>query len=302
MKRRGFLTLATGLALGVALSIGGCDRRPAAGGSGAPRIAVLSPALAATLKDLGCEQAIVGRHAWDLVLDRSVPVVGDGVGEVDFERLAELKPTLVVGQFGMSGMSDRLVSMGRSRGWTIRGYDPLSLGDVMDVARKLAADAEAAGCVGVGERLAAVERELAESLAPRPGAASAGRVLILADAAPLAALGPGSVHHEILIKLGGTPAITEGKPFITMDGEDLAKLAPDAILLISPRNRGDAARDPSAAELIAGFGRAGSLDIPAFRNGRVAFIDDPLTHLTATTIRGTAAAMGDRLGKWAEKK
>ena len=41
------------------------------------RLAVLSPALSATLVRMGLAEHIVARHAYDMVLDRSVPSAGD---------------------------------------------------------------------------------------------------------------------------------------------------------------------------------------------------------------------------------
>lgn len=297
MKRRRVL----GLVLAMVAVVASCDRRPegpkqqrVAGGQ--PRIVAMSPALAATLKDLGVEKHIVGRHAWDLTLAPSVAVVGDGVGDVDYERLAAVSPTLIVGQFGVGGIPARLTDLAKSRGWALRGYDPLSLGDVMTVARGLAADVSA--CGGVEERLVEVGRELEASLAPRAGAKGAGRVLILADVSPIAALGPGSVHYEMLIRLGGTPAIERGTPYITLEAEDLLKLAPDAIILVSPRGRDVAPGKKDAMTLVAMFGRTGELDVRALRERRIGLIDDPLAHLTATTIRTTAREMGEMLDAW----
>ena len=285
MHRRGMLALSVGV---LAFVLGACDRKagPKPVQAGGPRIAVLSPALAATLHDLGVGPAIVGRHAWDLVLEPSIPVVGDGVGEVDYERLVGVNPTLILGQFGAGGMPARLVEMASARGWTLRDHNPLSLGDVLAVARLLAADAEAAGCVGVRERLAEVETALAASLRARPDATGAGRILLLADVSPMAALGPGSVHHDILVSLGATPAIVTGAAYITLDAEDLRRIAPDAVMLIVPRARGAA---PTTAP-----------ELPGLKGVRTVLIDDPLTHLTATTIRATAKAMVTAIERWAK--
>ncbi len=284
MRRRSMLAACAAVLVSVAA---GCERKAPVAASTGPRLAVLSPALAATLKDLGAGPVIVGRHAWDQVLDASVPIVGDGVGEVDYERLVGVKPTVVIGQFGAGGVPARLTEMAKSRGWTLRDYNPLSLADVVGVARSLAADAQAAGCAGVPERLAEVEKALESSLRPRPGAERAGRVLLLAGLSPPAALGPGSVHHDILVSLGATPAITTGAAYITLDAEDLKRIAPDAILLILPRKAGEpAGKAKPVAELPT---------VP------VALIDDPLTHLTATTIRATADAMGEAIDRFGRR-
>jgi ABC-type Fe3+-hydroxamate transport system substrate-binding protein len=260
---------------------------------------VLSPALAATLKDLGVEGRIVGRHAWDMVLDPAVPVVGNELGEVDYERLRGLSPTLVVGQFGAAGPPARLRELATSRGWVLRDYNPLSLADVSRTAEALARDAEAAGCEGVGAALGRVMGELRASLTAVPGRSRAGRVLLLAEVSPPAALGPGSFHHEVLVALGGVPAITEGTPFITMDAEDVRRAAPDAVLIIAPRGRGGAASGPGQAR--SALGPLGSLDVPAFRSGRVALVDDPVSQLPATTVRTTAAAMAAALDGWSAR-
>jgi ABC-type Fe3+-hydroxamate transport system substrate-binding protein len=290
MSRRCLLSLAVGTAL---LGLAGCERTPAnpappADGVKPPRVAVLSPALAATLDDLGLSTQIVGRHAWDLVLDPELPVVGDGLGEVDYERLALVKPDLVLGQFGAAGIPARLVDLAAKNGWTVRDHNPLSLSDVSVTARAMALDLEAAGLIGVLDRLSTIEGALDESLAPRSSAVKAGRVLLIAELAPLAALGPGSVHHDILLRLGATPALTSGAPYVTLDAEDLRKINPDALMIVTPRPRDSVSS--TSPEVVP--------TIPGLTTTRVIVIDDPLTHLTATTIRRTAAQMGDALDTW----
>ena len=279
MFRRAFLLACVGV-----VSLAACDRKGGPAPTGGPRLAVMSPALAATLSDLGAGSAIVGRHAWDLSLDASIPVVSDDLGNVDYERLVATNPTLVIGQFGAGGIPSRLVEMASSRGWTLRDYNPLSLGDVVATARSLAEDAEAAGCVGVRAKLVEIEESLAASLRPRAGASKAGRILLLADVSPPAALGPGSVHHDILVSLGATPAILTGAAYITLDAEDLKRIAPDGVMLIVPRKHGVAL--------------ASIPEVPGLKGVRMVVIDDPLTHLPATTIRATAEAMGAAIERW----
>jgi ABC-type Fe3+-hydroxamate transport system substrate-binding protein len=292
MNRRGLLSLAVATVL---LGLAGCERKPANPAPPAeivksPRLAVLSPALAATLDDLGLAPQIVGRHAWDLVLDPALPVVGDGLGEVDYERLALVKPDLILGQFGSAGIPARLIDLAAAKGWTVRDYNPLSLVDVGVTARAMALDLESAGLIGVLDRLSTLEGALNESLAPRMSAEKAGRVLLLAELAPTAALGPGSVHHDILLRLGAMPALTSGAPYVALDAEDLRRINPDAVMIVTPRPR-DAVSPTSPAAVPT---------IPGLTTSRVIVIDDPLTHLTATTIRRTAAQMADAFDAWAK--
>lgn len=292
MHRRAFLVM-TAAVLGASW---GCSRKPAA--PPGPRIAALSPALAAGLQDLGLAPKIVARHSWDRVLDPSVPVVDDGLGVVDYERLAAAAPTLVVGEFGASGAPARLRAMADERGWTLVAYNPVSLADVSAMTASLAEAAEAAGCSGARARAAEVDADFRRALAPNPVRAAAGRILLVAEASPLSALGPGSVHHDILVALGGLPALTAGKPFMTLDAEDVRALNPDAILIIAPREPGAPASAATRDELLARLGRVGTLGIAAVRDKRIALIDDPLTHLPAATLRATAREMGAALDRW----
>lgn len=293
MRRRRFMAAA---AVALLSALGACRRTPPP--ASGPRIAVLSPALAAGLKDLGVEDRIVGRHAWDRVLDPTIPVVGDGVGDVDYERLAQTRPNLVVGEFGASGVPARLREMADARGWRLVAYNPLSLADVSAATASLGDAAEAAGCVGAKGRAAELEGELRAALTANPARAGAGRVLLVAEGSPLSVLGPGSVHHDILLALGGIPAITRGKAFISLDAEDVRALNPDAILIITPREPGAPAAKPAPKELLARLGRVGELDVAAVRGLRIALIDDPLTHLPASTIRTTARGMSAALDRW----
>lgn len=293
MHRRALLAMLGLAAMGAAW---GCSRKPAA--PPGPRIAALSPALAAGLKDLGLEPRIVGRHSWDRVLNASVPVVHNDLGEVDYERLAAAAPTLVVGEFGASGVPARLRAMADERGWTLIAFNPVSLADVSTTTASLAEAAEAAGCSGARARAAEIDAELRAALTPNPVRAAAGRVLLVVEASPLSALGPGSMHHDMLTALGGIPALTTGTPFMALDAEDVRTLNPDAILIIAPREPGAPASRATRDELLARLGRVGTLSIGAVRDKRIALIDDPLAHLPAATIRATAREMGAALDRW----
>jgi ABC-type Fe3+-hydroxamate transport system substrate-binding protein len=134
--------------------------------------------------------------------------------------------------------------------------------------------------------------------AARIDAARVGRVLLLFGTSPAGALGPGSYHHEILVGLGASPAITRGAPFMTLDKEDLLHLAPEAIILIQPRWPGtpEGARDPEA--LRGRLRKLAALDLPALRTGRVALIDDPMALVPGTNLVEVAREMEEILRGW----
>jgi ABC-type Fe3+-hydroxamate transport system substrate-binding protein len=261
---------------------------------GPPRIVAMSPAIGVMLRDLGLADLVVGRHGFDMVLPEKVPACGDE-NAVDYETLLRVQPTHLLFQSNARGLPDRLRELAERSRWTIVEYPLLELDDV-------------GRCVSdLGDRFGARARtgELLQrwsmAMAPRgEGLVRAGRVLLLGGVSPPSAMGPGSWHYQILQRLGGTPAITEGSAWITLDAEDVRRLAPDAIVLILPRSP-DAPPGPPLpqSELVPLLGRVGTLDIPAVRRGRIALIDDPLAHTPSTAMIGFADRLAAILTDWA---
>ncbi len=287
-----------------------CDRSPAP--AGAPtnaskasaaarplRIVALSPAIAITLRDLGLADRIVGRHGYDFVLDKSLPVCGDQTG-IDYERLLEAQPTHVYIEWGKKELPPRLRELAAAHDWTIRTYDLLTIDAVEACARELYKELR----TDRGDPRPWESTDLAMSIA-QAGAKSesdlsrVGRVMLLASVDPPGLLGPGSFHHQILMRLGATPALTEGGPWQNRDAEDVLKIAPDAIVVLRPRAYGTPAANPTGEELVKALGRVGTLDLPAIRRGRVALIDDPLALTPSTAMVGVSGRLDEILSAWA---
>jgi ABC-type hemin transport system substrate-binding protein len=279
--------LATGL-------VGGCGGEQAAAPRNGSeqesevRMAVLSPALAVMLHDLGLEDHIVARHGWDLALDRSLPVAGDQTG-LDYEVLLRVNPTHVLLEWGARPLPARLEELSARRGWSIQNHRLLTLEDVQNTTREL------------HERFAPAEetwedtalaRRMAAAFTKQPALEGAGRILLLYSVRPPTALGPGSAHQQVLESIGGVPALTNGSPFITMDLEDVLRLAPDGIILIGTGAGGE--QDDAGR-----FGRIAALPIPAARRGRLAMIDHPLSQLPSTSLIEVAEQMARVLEQWA---
>jgi len=263
-------------------------RQPA----GAPRIVALSPAVAVTLRDLGLEERIVGRHGWDLVLDRSIPVCGDQSG-INYESLLAARPTHVILEWGARDLPARLVDLADANGWSVHTVRLLSLADI----RAFAADAAAEFAPNdphAAEVVASLDR-----ISDGVDRIGAGRVLLLLSASPPAALGPGSYHHEILALLGGVPALVQGQPYVTLNAEDVLRLAPDGIVLIAPRSPGASdTGEPTWDEIAARLGRLAELPIPAVERRRVAVIDDPLALIPSTSAVAFAERLRAILDDW----
>lgn len=260
-----------------------------------PRIVALSPAIAIILRDVGAGDRVVGRHAWDMVLDPALPVCGDQTG-IDFEKLIEVRPTHILTQWGERVLPARLTELADARGWTIDDHRLLTLADVIRSCNELdrafgrRTGAESASENGqrpprelLGDRLA---RTIAEHRRDR---AAVGPVLLLHGSEPPTALGPGSFHHEILAELGATPAIRDGAAYMTLDLEAVAELAPGVIVLIQPREVGSPESGAAGwMDLKPRLGGIPRLDIPAVRDRRVVLIDEPLALIPSSSLIGFA--------------
>jgi len=263
------------------------EARSASQPPGGPRIVALSPALAVMLRDLGLGDHVVGRHGFDLVLDKSVPVCGDQ-GGIDYEKLLGVHPTHVLLQWGERELPEKLSRLAEQRGWIVRSYTVLSLEDIVATTARL-------------ETLFGVDDPISPTLPEswsREGRMWDGRVLLLGATRPPGVLGPGSFHHDLLVSLGGVPAVTEGAAWQELDAEDVLRLAPDGIIIFRPRPMGVAPDERSWDDLVAGLGRVGELDIPAVREQHIAVIDHPLGLLPSTSARELADELERVLAEW----
>ncbi|MFT5424767.1 MAG: ABC-type hemin transport system substrate-binding protein [Phycisphaerales bacterium] len=286
----------------------------------ARRIAVLSPAIAVMLKDLGFEDRVVARHTWDLVLSDSVPAIGDQF-ELDYEALLAINPTHVYTQYESAGVPDRLRELAEQHGWHLEDYRINTLEQIaqtlddlyLDLGGQIQTDRELrVNGISVGGTIpefadSMPSDRLAQAWGDRgPSVRGAGRVLLLAQGETPAALGPGSVHHEILVSLGGTPAIESGQPWMNLDAEDVLRLAPDAIVIFAPRERTDdeqrwpTTQGPEWDDLAKRLGAFADLPIPAIENQRVLLVDHPLCLLPSPSLGEVAEVMAEQLIEWAE--
>jgi len=294
------------------------------------RIVALSPALAVILTDLGYEDAIVGRHSYDMILDPAIPVCGEQ-NAFDYEALLRANPTHVFTQWGTRKLPQRFFDLASAQHWIIHDFRLLSLEDIDAAATQLDSilQSHSQNATAQGTRHAPSPRiarlhELAvaahdpdTSVQPR----WTGRVLLLMGTSPIAALGPGSAHAQLLAAVGGLPAITQGSPYMPLHEEDLIRLAPDAIVLIAPApapaftpssERADAApgappthpthpTDTRQAAHQALLAPLRTLDLPAARTGRLAVLDDPLGLLPSTALADIADELQNLLDSWARE-
>ncbi len=307
----------------------GCGKQPgnAASPAGAPtpavtvpaaqpRVVVLSPALAITLKDLGLAPLVVGRHGYDMVLDKSLPVCGDQAG-IDYEALLRVNPTHVILQWGARPLPPRLEELAQTHHWIVMNQEVLSLRDIRTSAVEMydllaGPDMQRteSSPPGKGAQKPAEGQSLAPALFVRmdrafarrgAGFPNAGRVLLLLSTSPAAAVGPGSFHQQVLEAIGGVPALTKGGPYQELDTEDIAGLAPDAVVLLMPKAMPEAGAAPTARtaeQLTALLGPLANKPIPAIQRGRVALIDDPLCLMPGSSMAEFADRLAEILKSW----
>lgn len=286
MRQRLFLFLLT-----LSLVPAACRKAPETGmpDPGEPRIVALSPALAVIARDAGLGDRIVGRHAWDLALDPSLPVVGTH-DDPDLETLLRLRPTDLLIQETEARSPAALRRLAAEQGWTIRSFPLLTLDDVARACDEIAA--AFGGPPGPdGPPGARLRRAWSDRGEP---ARAAGRVLLLAGVDPVGAMGPGSFHHQLIERMGAEPALRDGGPWQELDLEDVLRLAPDAILLFRP----GAEPEPGPEGALAMLGGIAGLDVPAVRSGRVGVIRHPLGLLPASSLAEVADEVAQTLERW----
>jgi len=230
--------------------------------------------MAITLRDLGAADLIVGRHGWDMVLDKSIPVVGDETG-IDYEALLRVRPTHIVLEKGAKGLPPRLEEMATTQGWTIVALPMLSLADVEGAVPALA---EVVGTSEAREKAASVAHEMEKAWSRSDAVADTfGRTLILASTDPIGVMGPGSFHYEMLQRMGAHPLPDEGAAWITLSKEDLVRLDPDSIILLIPG-------EPAKESGVHALGSLSKLPIQAVGGNRVFVVHHPFSQTPSTAL------------------
>ncbi|MCE7969672.1 MAG: ABC transporter substrate-binding protein [Leptolyngbya sp. PLA3] len=255
------------------------------------RLVVLSPALAVILRDLGAGGMVVGRHNYDMVFPE-LPACGQQ-GSIDYERVLALEPTDVLIEWGSRPLPEKLLKLGEANSWQVRRFDLRTLEDISLACTQLQ------GLYAPDRPGPTLREQFEASLFVRPGIERAGRVLLLGAVDPPTVLGPGSFHAQVLERIGGVPAVTEGGPWIELGLEDVLTLAPDAIVLVMPR-AGGAGAGAVGGEVVKMLGAMSRLRLEAIERGRVALLDGALYHTPSTAMAEFADDLAEVLERWAD--
>jgi ABC-type Fe3+-hydroxamate transport system substrate-binding protein len=252
------------------------------------RIVAISPAATNILIDLERDHLIVGRHNYDSALDASVPAVGDQSG-IDYEKLLSLTPTHVIVQTESQDVPGRLNDLATISGFSITDISTLALDDILRSAESLGS-------------IFAPNSDLAERFAHairqrEPAVDNASSVLVVMFSSPTVdVLGPGSAHQQIIERLGYTPTITDGKPYMQLDAEDVIAIDPGVIVFVRPRQLEAEPAGEAWTPTEEDLGVLAGLNIPAVRLGRVIMIDDPQALTSGTSLISVIDDLERRLG------
>ncbi len=281
------------------------------------RFVVLSPAIAVMLRDLGFEDSIVAKHSYDSVLSDSIPAAGSHL-DIDYELVIELDPTDVFFEKLATDLPERFRTLADEHDWRIWAYELKTLDDIAttidDLYLKLVGFPDTTGPdAGLIDfevdptakfDIELPSARLARSWSPmgKP-ATNAGRVLILAGVDPPGAMGPGSFHAQLIERLGITPAIEEGGMWQELDYEDIIELAPDSILIFTPRtpDADDLIGEPEPMrwdEIVTKVGKLATLPIPAVESRRIAIIEHPLGLLPSSSLGQVGDEIAEVIRRW----
>ena len=305
----------------------GCSKSPADSSSSSAtkaqaeetesRFVVFSPAIGVMLRDLGFEDSIVGKHAYDTALSDSIAVVGSHI-DIDYEMLIRLSPSDLFFERNSVEIPQRVQELASANDWQIWTYELKTLDDIAttidDLYLKL---------VGLKEKQVNDDNfldfdidptakfdvelpsdRLASSWSPIGRAASnAGRTLVLAGVDPPGAMGPGSFHAQLIGRLGIDAAIVEGGMWQELDLEDIIDLAPDSILVCMPSkpSSDDLIGEPESmtwAQIQAKVGKVSTLPIPAVEHQRIAIIEHPLGLLPSSSLGQVADEVAAAVRAW----
>jgi len=252
------------------------------------RVVSFSPALTQIAEDLGRADWIVAVAAHDDAAPPGVPQVGHYLAP-NIEALLSVQPDLLLVMAGKEGVHPQLADLARRQSLRLVTVSvPHTVQEVLqlirgqqcpdDLADALSAQIPAQELADRLEARLALLRHVTASIPSR-------RVLLVINANPLWASGPGSVEDDLLSYLGATNALGEARTAaVAVDRERLLAAQPQVIVLLSANAPplGPLESDSRLAPLRG-------LDIPAVRARRIVLLSNPRVMLLQSSALMTIA-------------
>jgi iron complex transport system substrate-binding protein len=257
--------------------------------SSRPTVASLVPAATDLIVGIGAGDHLVAVSNWDA--DRpetkSLPKAGD-YRTVDWERLAQVRPAVMIVQFRPDKMPAGLAERADSLSIKLVNVKINSLADLYDTLQQLG------DAIGEPQKADAAARRLRDELdTVKARVAGKPRVRTLITraepSANLACVGGGNFLDEILTIAGGENVLAGGEnSYPTIDREKLLSLNPDVVLALMP---GEA---PQVIKRAKDFWQSVP-QVSAVKSGRVFILTDSYLLLPGLSVSKIADEFAHRL-------
>jgi iron complex transport system substrate-binding protein len=233
-----------------------------------PRIASITPAGTDLVVGIGAAGDLVARSNYDD--DREgiadLPRIGD-YNSLDWEKIAAVRPTILLLQYAQdrtpADITQRCAAMG------IQCLN-LKLDTLDEVCAGMRQIGQAIGMQSAADQAVATFRGRLNAVIDRVRGLTPVKTVIVTDDDPISLAGPGEFLDELLTLAGGENAAKSlGKPYPTVDREELLAMAPDVVIRLEP----DGDRKPQIVERGDRIWNS-LIDLPAVRNHRVYVITD----------------------------
>lgn len=269
----------------------GCDRSdsarlPTTAPAGPPRVASLVPAATDLLLAMHADEQLIAVSNYDTQPTvQHLPRVGD-YQQIDWEKLAGLRPTAMIVQMRPDHMPPGLVQRADSLGMKLVN---IQIEQIDDIFAATAALADAAGQPKAAGTLNASLKGELQAIRDRVADKTRVRTLIVIDADPKVVAGHGTFLNDELEIAGGENVLPATLPhWPAIDQETLMSLKPDVILQLLPK------ASPQVLEQAKGNWTK-LADLPAVKNGRVYQITDWYLLQPGAHVGQAASSFADRL-------
>lgn len=218
-------------AVAIFLFLSACQPNNEQPQQGDVRIVSLSPGITHTIVDAGFCELLVGRSPFCFQPNQEVPVVGD-LRKIDYERLLRLAPTHVIVQATESGIDTHLLALSKQNNFDLHVWPLDRVSDIKAVYEN------------VTEMFGGQKKKL--QIERAKNTASPSRVLVITQGAEGSAglsFGKGTYIDDLLIEMGVTNVVRQ-TGWITLSLEDIGRLHPEAIYVVSDSKINDASLTP----------------------------------------------------------
>lgn len=220
----------------LACALTACDAKPVTTATTRPAgatVASLVPAATDLILSMGAGDRLVAVSNYDTIetTSRALPRVGD-YQTTDWETLASLHPSVMLIEIDPSRLPPGFGQKAASLGIKLVNVKLQTIADIVDVSRQLG---EELGDPKKGEELATSIIRRVDAVRQATAGKPRARTLLAMDERGEHLVGVGEFLNDALVAAGGVNAAESlHAPYPSADPETLAKLKPDAVIVLKP--------------------------------------------------------------------